>query len=208
MRPATFTREQVTDAALAVARGKGWRSVTMRATADVLGVTPMALYRVVTTADDLRRDAANAVGRRLRASDAVAAADLSGWAAAAYRELTSHPGLAAWVLETWTELDGWLEVVDVLLGAASGRGASDLDAVEAVNAVFTFVLMRAQVADSIRRLPDRTLAPVRAEPDRFPNIARNLDQFRVARVEHHFEVGLATLLRGLGHRHGRPRRRR
>jgi AcrR family transcriptional regulator len=46
-RPATIDRSQILDATLALAEERGLDAVTMRAVADRLGVTPMALYRHV-----------------------------------------------------------------------------------------------------------------------------------------------------------------
>src|SRR5690349_1804294 len=104
-RPLTFDLDDLVEASLGVIGSEGWDALSMRSAADALGVTPMALYRVVPDARRLRQIAADAVARQLppppppsssSASSGARAGDLVGalrrWAHGAYRELCAYPG--------------------------------------------------------------------------------------------------------------------
>jgi AcrR family transcriptional regulator len=199
-RPPTFDVQTVERAGLALVADEGWAAVSVRAVAARLGVSTMALYRVAPDAHTLRRTIADAAAepiqpRRQPSDDVVDA--LGQWAPRAYRQLARHPGLAAFVVTEWTELPRWLDIVERLLAmAADGRRAGD--AVAVVNAVFAFVLARAQFADAIHAAGPRRLTPVDADPGRYPEIRRRRPAFAVARTSPHFQIGLDALLRGLG----------
>jgi AcrR family transcriptional regulator len=197
-RGQVFDAAGLAEAGLAVVRREGWAAVTMRSVAVELGVSPMALYRVAPDAEQLRRlvaDAAavtvGAVVGRSTLSDV-----LRGWAVDAHGHLGRHPGLAAYVLLHWTELPGWLDVVETLLVRADESGLSGADAVATVNAVFAFVLARAQLHDGLTA-PPRELAPLQQEPERYPLVHRNRAELTTAQTDRHFRFGLDALVAGL-----------
>ncbi|HET6954677.1 MAG TPA: TetR/AcrR family transcriptional regulator C-terminal domain-containing protein [Acidimicrobiales bacterium] len=213
-RPRVFDRDDLAVAGLAVVARDGWAAVSVRAVAAELGVTPMALYRVVADARALRIAVADAAagplvsgtgtGTGTGGADGGGSGDgddllggLERWAVDGYAHLGAYPGLASFVLATWTELPGWLDVVESLLARVAGHGLAGPEAVALVNAVFAYVLARAQLRDAAAAAPRRRLAPVAADPDRYPRIGATLDEFTVARTDRHFRYGLAALAAGL-----------
>lgn len=207
-RAAVFDDADLAAAGLAVARRDGWAAVTMRSVADELGVSPMALYRLAPDADHLRRSLADAaappvepgpepVRGRGPGDPRSLPAVLREWALGAYGHLGRHPGLAAYLIGEWTELPAWLDVVEALLARAEASGLSGPDAVAAVNAVFAYVLVRAQLHDAATAAPRRALRPLRDHPDRYPLVTRDRPEFARARTTRHFLYGLDTLVRGL-----------
>jgi len=198
-RPRSFDADSLAVAGLAVARRDGWAAVTLRAVADELGVSPMALYRVANDADQLRRRVADAAAPPVPGPSTAAppAEVLERWAVAAHAELGRTPGLAGYVVAHWTELPAWLDLVEALLAAAAADGRDGTSAVATANAVFAYVLARAQLRDGLAAAPARRLAPLRDEPDRYPHLRRNRPEFARARVDEHFRFGLAALLAGL-----------
>jgi AcrR family transcriptional regulator len=196
-RPPIFDLDELAEAGLALVAREGWSSLTVRAVADELGVTPMALYRVIADADALRLTVADSAASPIQPRLGAASLDASlhDWAIAAHRHLAAHAGLAAFVIPVWTELPCWLDIVEAFLDAAETEGLTGRPAVAKVNAVFAYVLARSQFRDQVS--PARVLGPLRDDPDRFPHIAAERDQFATAHVETHFRIGLDALLRGL-----------
>lgn len=193
-RPARFDVDAVARAGLAVVHERDWASLTLTSTAEALGVTPMALYRVVASADELRRIVADHAGRPLLPHpDGALVDELRTWAADAHARLRQYRGLATYVLGEWTELPAWLDIIETFLAHAAAEGLEGPDAVHTVNAVFAYVLARCQLGDSIS--PRRRLAPVRSKA--YPHISRNLAQFRTAQTEAAFQFGLEALIAGL-----------
>src|SRR5690348_10799303 len=143
-RPAIFDLGDVEAAGLAVVAGGGWTAVSVRSVARRLGVSTMALYRVVPDAPGLRDAIADAAAGPIRPVAGAGAGDdlvdvLDRWADQAHRHLGRHPGLAGYVVGRWTELPRWLDIVEGLLDAAAAAGIRGQEAVATVNAVFAFV---------------------------------------------------------------------
>jgi AcrR family transcriptional regulator len=193
-RTSTFDADDVAAAGLAVVARTGWAGLTTRAVARELRVTPMALYRVVADAAALRAGVADAAAAAIQPDRRAPglAAELERWAVDGHRHLAGLPGLSAHVIGTWTELPRWLDIVEGLLVVAATDGVVGTAAVDLVNAVFAYVLARAQIREQVGH--DRTLAPVRADPRRYPRIEANLAAYATPDVDHHFRVGLHALL--------------
>jgi hypothetical protein len=119
------------------------------------------------------------------------------WASDAYAHLGRYPELASFVIVEWTELPSWLDIVEAFLAGAAAQGLTGAPAVGTVNAVFAYVLARAQLRDSAAAAPRRHLGPVRHDPDRYPMMRRNLAEFTTAKTEIHFQLGLDALTEGL-----------
>ena len=197
-RPAAFTVEELQAAGLAVTRHDGWPAVSARSVATELGVTAMALYRLAPDAPTLRHLIADAAAPPVRSTAHGGLREvLQEWAVGAYRELGKHPLLASYVILEWTELPAWLDIVEALLAAAESDGTTGAEAVAVVNAVFAYVLARAQLRDAAATAPHRELAPLVAEPDRYPHVAANRPEFAVRQIDKHFRLGLDALLRSL-----------
>ena len=207
-RPPTFGLEALAAAGLSVVARDGWTAISVRSTADELGVTPMALYRVVPDARQLRRVVADAAAVPLRPGPRSGrlADELRTWATEAYRHLGRYPGLASFVIVEWTELPRWLDIVEDLLSWSDDDGLTGLDAVATVNAVFAYVLARSQLRDSVVAAPRRQLSPVRQRCDRYTRLRRNLGEYTTAKTDIHFAYGLDALTLGLAALHSRSSR--
>lgn len=196
-RRAQFDQADLVRAGLRVVRRRGWSAVSISSVASELSVTPMALYRVAQDADDLKRLIADAAAENLQPTpaDGPLIDALYDWALHAYDELSSLKGVAAFVLHQWTELPRWLAIVDTFLGLAERDGLTGTEAVHTVNAVFAYVLARAQLLQTVSKR--RSLQPLRTYADRYPHIRAELDDFRIARTDEAFMFGLHALCAGL-----------
>jgi hypothetical protein len=158
----------------------------------------MALYRLVSDADELRALVADTAADELQPLGAESLEEsLRAWAIRAYDALVALPGLASFVLLRWTELPGWLEIVDKLLSIANEHGLEGSVAVARVNAVFAYVVSRAQLREGIQIAPARSLHLLGQHPDRYPFIRANQGEFLIAQSDRHFQFGLDGLLAGL-----------
>jgi AcrR family transcriptional regulator len=197
-RPPAFDRADVAAAGLRIVRRDGWSAVSLRSLADELGVTPMALYRVAADAETLRQLVADAAAPAVDPASTGPLVDrLRSWATDAYEALARYPGLAAYVVVEWTELPAWLDIVEHHLGAAAAERLDGERAVATVNAVFAYVLVRAQLRDAARGAPPRLLRPLAEDPVRYPHVRALRTEFTTRRTEKHFVYGLAALLAGL-----------
>lgn len=192
-----FDESDIAEAGLRVARRRGWASVSVGSVAAELAVTPMALYRLARDAAHLKRIIADAAAEPLqpaRNGEPLLPA-MRSWAIDAYEHLTPLSGIASYVLHEWTELPSWLTIVDTFLAAAQDDGLAGTEAVMTVNAVFSYVLARAQLLESVTR--KRRLQPLADQPGRFAHIRAELRDFSTARTEVAFRFGLEALCRGL-----------
>lgn len=196
-RQATFGPVELARAGVAVVARVGWGGLSMRATAAELGVSAMALYRVVADSESLQRMVADQIGRGLPVPDGELLSALGAWARAAHDALGHLPGAAAYLLGSWTEVLSWLVIVEDFLSLAGAEGLEGDQAVGTVNAVFAYTLARAQLRDVPNSVIPRQLAPLAADPGRFPFIRANLSEFAVAQREKAFAYGLDALLKGL-----------
>ncbi|HYF46237.1 MAG TPA: TetR/AcrR family transcriptional regulator, partial [Acidimicrobiales bacterium] len=145
-------RAAVVEAGAAIARSAGIEGVGVRPVAGRLGVTPMALYRHVDDAADLR---AAVVARALEEVPDVPAEgpwDLRcrTWAHGTRAVVAGVPGLARLVLLDWTRHPRLLVVVDRLATMLAEDGPDGVDPLAGANAVFTYVLARAQAEETVR----------------------------------------------------------
>jgi AcrR family transcriptional regulator len=191
-----YDRDDLVRAGLELVSRSGFDAVTMRSIASALGISPMALYRVVPDAETLKDVVADSAAEQLQPSDGSLGEVLESWATAAYASLSEYPGLAGYVLHRWTDLPGWLTIVDNLLGAAAREGVEGSLAVARVNAVFAFVLARAQLRENVGG-SSRSLRLLATFPERFEYVRANREAFLVAESDRHFAFGLAALLAGL-----------
>jgi len=198
-RPPAFGLDELTSAGLAVVEAEGWPAVTFRSVAGQLGVSPMALYRLVANAHDLRCAIADAVAQPftpdLDAGDLYDALDR--WARSTYRRLARYSGLASFLIAEWTELPAWLDIIESLLEYAERHGVTGERAVAHVNAVYAYVLARAQLLERLATAPQRRLAHAQADPKRYRLIRANLAEFRIPKTDKHFAIGLDALIMGL-----------
>jgi AcrR family transcriptional regulator len=195
-RKAQFDRVALARAGLRVTRQDGWSAVTLQSVATELSVTPMALYRLVDDAAGLKRIVADRAALSIQATmtERGLIQDLHAWALGAYGHLTKLPGLTSYVLHEWTELPNWLSIIDAFLDEAGRENLTGATAVHTVNVVFSYVLARVQLRESIT--PRRKLGPVIASPAQFPRIDANRHEFQVAQSDVAFRFGLDALVTG------------
>jgi AcrR family transcriptional regulator len=192
--------ERVVDAGARLVGQQGWASLSLRSVAGALGVTPMALYRHVPDSEALRRGVLDAI---VGAAPSVCdtgdlEADLVGWARAFHAHLLRFPGVAGQLLTAWFESSPMLERVEDLLERVAGYGIEGADGVAVTNAVFTYVLMRAEAERHVR-----SAGAVRRQL-RVANASRPLTRltalashYTTAAFETHFEFGLRALIAGM-----------
>jgi TetR/AcrR family tetracycline transcriptional repressor len=199
---ATLDRPAILCAGCQLARRDGVEALGVRSVARVAGATPMALYRYVSDADDLR----DAVLARLCESlpagpDSVE--DLTRWAHAFRAWLIDVPGLSRLVLIRWFELPSLLDMVETLLEVFSRVGLQGFDLVAAANSLFSYVLSRGQLEEAVRASGVHRPLPWENGDASRPLLNSLRDEYEVARLDEHFDFGLELLLRGLlGHAGG------
>lgn len=196
MATSTLTAPGVVDAGVEIVRREGIDGLSLRAVATECGVTPMALYRHVRDAQELRDLVLQSILRELPdVPDTGRWQDrYRRWAHRARSALTPYPGVARHVLLHWTELPPVLAVVEQLLAAAPPTPAHD--AVAASNAVFTYVLLRVDAEQAFVRGHHlhRSLEHL---GDDLPLLRAHADEYATARLDEHFSYGLDALLAGL-----------
>jgi AcrR family transcriptional regulator len=201
---ASLDRATIVSAGCLLARRDGVESVGVRSVARLAGATPMALYRYVSDAGDLR----DAVLARLCASLPLApdsVDDLPRWANGFRAWLLDVPGLPRLVLIRWFESPPLLDLVEALLNVFSRVGFAGFDLVAAANSVFSYVLSRGELEEAVRASGvHRSLAWDDSAASR-PLLNSLREEFEVARLDEHFGFGLELLLRGLLDRGGEAR---
>jgi AcrR family transcriptional regulator len=200
----TLSQDAVVQAGVELVRRQGFSALGIRALAARLEVTPMALYRHVPHGDGL---AAAVVEQLLAALPRVPGqgtlrARLRGWATAARAALREYPGFSHYLLLHWFELPAALQTVEELLAACEELGFTGFEAVASANALFTYVIMRVELEESLRGASamKRKLAGLARSKVPLPRIAANAAEYEVAKVDAHFEFGLELLLDGLARR--------
>jgi AcrR family transcriptional regulator len=215
---AMLTTERVVQAGLALVADQGLTALGVRALSSRLGVTPMALYRHIGSAEQLEHDVLGAILDEVPLVDPNAPWEeaCQAWARAARSVLSTYPGVAQHVLTRCFELPPMLKQLEALLSAALASGRRGFEAVASANAVLMHVLMRVEAETAVRRAGSvrRALREVRARPRDYPALHEHLAHYEVARFDEHFDYGLSVLLAGQcaalepshGSKHAHPRR--
>jgi len=195
--PAGLDLSVITRTGVDVVASHGWDGLSTRSVATALGVTPMALYRYVADAAELRDAVLESI---VAASAAVRstgdlASDLADWARRFRRDLEPHPGVAAHLLIAWFDCPAALDRVESLLALAAEHGIEGFEAVARTNAVFTYVLMRCE-AERVIRAAGVVRRSLRDDgtgrPRRHLRILAS--HYTTARFDAHFEFGLRALV--------------
>jgi len=189
-------RAAILSAGRELARQEGVEAVGVRSVAGAAGATPMALYRYVADAADLRDAVLGLIFESLpeppRSLD-----DLADWARGFRGWLMDIPGLSRLVLIRWFELPPLLDVVESLLEVFAQAGLEGFELVAAANALFSYVLARGELEEAVRSAGvNRALRWGGSRTSR-PLLRSLRREYEVARLEDHFDFGLELLLRGL-----------
>lgn len=197
-------RSTIVSAGCRLARRDGMQAVGVRSVAGVAGVTPMALYRHVADARDLR-DAV--LGRLCESLPARPESidDLRRWAHDFRAWLLGVPGLSRVVLVRWFELPALLDVVEALLEVFNRECLEGFELVAAANSLFAYVLARAELEEAVRASGVRRSLPWNQHDAGRPLLDSLRDEYAIARLDEHFDFGLRLLLRGLIGRTGEAR---
>jgi AcrR family transcriptional regulator len=183
-----------------VIRHHGVSAVTMRSVADELGVTPMALYRCIDTADDLRREAVNFTLDSVPAppSSGRVPERLEAWAQEARRVVRRYPGVEGVALTDWPAMSHGCRIMELLLTVAAEHTSDGAEQVAIANAVFVYVFTRIIAERAVTaRGRRRTLPALELEPRRYPRLQQHQARFATIDIDTHFRVGLRALLDGL-----------
>lgn len=202
---ATLDHATILGAGCELARRDGVDALGVRSVAGVVGATPMALYRYVSDAADLR----DAVLARLFESLPArpeSVDDVPRWARTFRAWLTDVPGLSRLVLIRWFELPPLLDIVEALLRVFNQVGLEGFELVAAANSLFSYVVSRGELEEAVRASGvRRSLSWEEGETQR-PLLNSLREEYEVARLDEHFDFGLELLLRGLlGHASGAVR---
>jgi AcrR family transcriptional regulator len=198
----TLDRSTILYAGCQLARRDGVEALGVRSVARVAGATPMALYRYVSDAADLRDAVLAWLCESLPARpDGID--DLPRWAHEFRAWLSDVPGLSRLVLIRWFELPALLDMVEGLLEVFHRVGLEGFELVAAANSLFAYVLSRGELEEAVRASGVRRALPWDNGDASRPLLNSLRDEYEVARLDEHFDFGLELLVRGLlGHAGG------
>jgi TetR/AcrR family tetracycline transcriptional repressor len=203
----SLTREQVVEAALAVADAQGLEALTMPALARRLECGVMTIYGYVDSKDDLLDAIAQRGLRDLRLPRPLPAdpeAILVSWGRALRLNLIEHPSLAVIFLSRAVIGPGIFRGIEALLTPLDRAGIAPEIGVHAIYAVLTYAL--GFVAWEIPRTHRQSQAAYASSwrrefaglpPADFPVVGGVLEELPRVAGEEQFELGLAALAAGL-----------
>lgn len=196
MRP-QLDRQEIVAAAIKMAGRTGLERVTMRALAEELGVTAMALYHYVPSKTVLLQLVADEIIDRVD----LPGADAGDWDVrltilfrAMRAELGAHRGVGPFLLGSQVLTPGMDRLVRITVAMLVEAGFDRKEAALTFTALHNFLLGRLHVEGAIRGPAKRRLRRRPEDSGVPPEITAPADE--------HFEFGLAALLAGLRARHG------
>jgi AcrR family transcriptional regulator len=160
----------------------------------------MALYRHVPDSDALLSGVMDAIVAG--APDVIDLGDLDGdlvdWARRFHAYLVQFPGVAGQLLTGWFESVPMLERVEDLLALVGAHDIDGFAAVAVTNAVFSYVLMRAEAERRVRSagVVKRRLRTAGSSKD-LPRLRSLANHYTTAEFDVHFEFGLNALIAGM-----------
>lgn len=206
-RPPRLSRERTVDAAVGIVRKGGMEALTMRALADALDATPMALYRHVGDRDELAFLVVDRVMSRVELPDPSASARaLLRALAREIREVgRAHRGVMDILLDEGPAVPSTLVILDAVVRKLHDEGVSWKEAAALHNTFFSWL------AATIRREErwasrGRNKRPVMRRfveaagampPSAYPGIAHVLRHMPEGDVDKEFESSLSFMLDGI-----------
>ena len=193
-----LSTERVVSAGAELVADSSWDDLSLRAVAGRLSVTPMALYRYVPDSGALADGVLGEIASGLLevGDSGDLGRDLGSWARSVLAHLRGYPGVAGYLLVGWFENDHVLRRIDGLLALVRRHGLEGFEAVAVTNAVFTYVLMRAEAERQVTSAGAVTRSLKRSVED-LPHLAPLVEFYEIAEFDAHFEFGLESLLAGM-----------
>ena len=186
-----------------MARRDGLEALGIRSVAGAIGVTPMALYRHVSDANDLRDAVLVCLCDSLPARP-ESSKELAHWAHGLRAWLLAVPGLPGAMIARWFALPPMLDTVEGLLALFSEEEHAGFDLVAAANALFSYVLARAALEEAVAAAGVRRSLDWAQGRSEHPLLHSLRDEYTVARLDVHFDFGLELMLGGLSRSSPRP----
>lgn len=201
-RPPKFSRERLQAAALEIVDEEGLAALTMRSLAARLGTGPMTLYNHVEHRADLDLLVVDAVTATVRLPEPGDdwKVDVERIATALWEAARAHPSAIPLILTRRSHSAAVLDVSEALAGALARGGRSGDDLLIAFRAVTALVGGFAQVelASPLATEPAADVVErVRAQGERYPQLARVAESARVSDPQVEFLGALKALLAGL-----------
>ena len=203
----SLSREQVVEAALALADEAGLEALSMQTLARRLDCGVMTIYRYVESKEDLLNAIAQRGLRDLRLPRPLpgdAEALLVSWGRALRMTLVEHPSLPVIFLARAVIGPGIFHGVEVLLRALSEVGVAPAAGVHAIYAVVIYTTgFAAWEAPRTRRQPQSAYAAnwrqafAGLPPADFPLAGGVLDELGQVAGDEQFQLGLTALAAGL-----------
>jgi TetR/AcrR family transcriptional regulator, tetracycline repressor protein len=205
----SLTREQVVEAALALADDQGIEALTMPNLARRLECGVMTIYGYVASKEDLL-DAIAQRGlhdlRLPRPLPNTAREILAAWGSALRQNLIEHPALPVIFLSRAVIGPKILHGLESLLGPLARCGMPPAAGVHAVYAVLIYAtgFVAWEIPRTRRQAPAAYASSWRREfaglsPDALPLVAGALEELPLVAGDEQFEVGLVALTSGLVH---------
>jgi AcrR family transcriptional regulator len=208
-RPPKLALEQLVAVAAEMIEADGLAGLTMRRVAERCGVTTMALYRHVSTKDDLIALVANQAMNDFQVPD-VASGDwreqVAVVARAQYRFLLDHPEFVSIFAARPINSVIAFRSIETVLDALHRAGLDDEAAVSAHDVLISFIRgfvqqhagTRARASSPIQRLAVIGELP----SSEFEHVIRVAGRLVTRENEQHFEEELAIVIAGIGARYG------
>jgi AcrR family transcriptional regulator len=203
----TLSRARVIDGALALIDADGLDAVTMPALAKQLGVGTMSLYRHV----DDKNDLVNAVAERVLGDVRVPDGKVDDWEGRVVGYLRAlrdaalaHPALASILAERGLTVGPVFEQLEQAHSILCRAGFSDMDAVRAFYALFTYVfgfviweLPRVHQQPATSYTDAWKAAIDQLDIDSYPTMHALREELTTAASTEQFEYGLERLIESL-----------
>ncbi|MER7107242.1 TetR/AcrR family transcriptional regulator [Streptomyces sp. NPDC000229] len=200
-RPRSLTQDRLASAALAVIDREGLPGLSMRAVAQELGLSTMALYRYVDDREELERLVVELV---LGAVDSEAPAPDAPWReriqvmVSRLRDTVSaHPSVVPLTLTHRHRSRAGLRWSETVLAILTEAGFEGPQRVIALRSLLGYVIGAIQMEHLGPLSGAGTVAISALPPDEFPYMAETARHARTVSADEEFLGGLAVLLRGL-----------
>ncbi len=209
-RPARLSRDLAIDAAVGIVRRGGMTALTMRALAEALEATPMALYRHVGDRDELALLVVDRVISQLRLPKP--SLETREWLRAFARDLRvlgrAHPGVMDILLEEGPAVRSTLVILDAVVRKLHDDGVSWKEAAALHNTFLSWLAAairreerwatRGQDAPPLFRRFMETAQTM--SPAEYPGLAHVLPHMPGVDVDTEFESSLSFMLDGIAAR--------